>query len=304
MPVGKFKAGTAFWTVCLLILLCALAYGVAELNRKIPLPPLPNPNGYDDFVKAQKLIIGNPADFERGSLEELRKHLAENAEVLRLVQEGLTKRCRVPISYSTNHLALRSLSDVKKLARLLEAAGRLAELERRTNDAAKIYLETIRYGEESCRGGVMMDRLVGIVCETIGVIALQKMMGSLDAATCHGLSKQLQEIERRRESSTDALRNEAEWVRRTFPVWQRIPSMIPIESLNPMKRVKKDFAKKCHQSELQRNRLIIDLAVRAYELDRGRPANSVNDLVPNYLESVPHDPAAAPTLTIHRENRN
>ena len=156
MPVGKFKAGTAFWTVCLLILLCALAYGVAELNRKIPLPPLPNPNGYDDFVKAQKLVVGNPADFERGSLEELRKHLAENAEVLRLVQEGLTKRCRVPISYSTNHLVLRSLSDVKKLARLLEAAGRLAELERRTNDAARIYLETIRYGEESCRGGVMM----------------------------------------------------------------------------------------------------------------------------------------------------
>ena len=80
--------------------------------------------------------------------------------------------------------------------------------------------------------------------------------------------------------------------------------MIPIESLNPMKRVKKDFAKKCHQSELQRNRLIIDLAVRAYELDRGRPANSLNDLVPNYLESVPLDPATGAKLTIHRENRN
>jgi len=237
-------------------------------------------------------------------LEELRKHLAENAEVLKLVREGLTKPCRVPISYSTNHFVLRSLSDVKKLARLLEAAGRLAELEQRTNDAARIYLETIRYGEESCRGGVMMDHLVGIVCGTIGVNSLQKIAGTLDAATCRALSRQLQGIEHGQESVKDVLRNEAEWVRRTFPLWQRLPAMNSIESPNPLKRVKKDFVKKCHQSELHRNRLIIDLAARAYELERGHPANSLNDLVPDYLESVPVDPTTGAKLTIHPENRN
>ncbi len=297
MPARKFNAGKAFLGVCLLILLSVLVFEFLELNRKSPLPPLPSPNGNDDFVKAQKLMVGNPADFERGSLEELRKHLAENAEVLRLVQEGLTKRCRVPISYSTNHLVLRSLSDVKKLARLLEAAGRLAELERRTNDAARIYLETIRYGEESCRGGVMMDRLVGIVCETIGVNSLQKITGALDAATCRVLSKQLQEFERREESVTEVLRNEAEWVRRTFPLWQRIPAMIPIESLNPTKRVQKDFVKKCNQSEIPFKRLIINLAVRAYELDRGQQPKSLNELVPDYLDAVPVDPATGTKLT-------
>jgi|SRR5438552_13500 len=99
MPARKFKAGKAFWTLCLLILLSALAYGLVEINRAVPQPPLPNPNGNDDFVKAQQLIVGNPADFQRGSLEELRKHVAENAEVLKLVREGLTKQCRVPILY-------------------------------------------------------------------------------------------------------------------------------------------------------------------------------------------------------------
>src|SRR5437867_4525471 len=128
MAAGKFKASKAFWTICLLILLGALAYEFVELNRKIPLPPLPSPNGNDAFVKAQKLMVGNPADFERGSLEDLRKQLAENAEVLKLVREGLARQCRVPISFSTNYLALRSLSDVKRVARLLEAEGRLAEL--------------------------------------------------------------------------------------------------------------------------------------------------------------------------------
>jgi hypothetical protein len=297
MPTRKFKAGRAFWTVCLLFLLSALAYEFVELNRKTSPPPLPSPNGNDDFVKAQKLIVGNPADFDRGSLEELRKHLAENAGVLKLVREGLAKQCLVPVLFSTNHLVLRSLSDVKKVARLLEAEGRLAELEGRTNDAARVCLETIRYGEESSRGGVMIDRLVGIVCETIGVNSLQKIMGALDARTCRALSKQLLEIERRQESVTDVLRNEAEWVRRTFPVRQRIQAMIPIERLNPIKRVRKGFVKQCNQSELQLRRLMIDLATRAHELEHGQPPKSLNELVPDYLDAVPVDPATGTKLT-------
>ena len=142
-----------------------------------------------------------------------------------------------------------------------------------------------------------MDRLVGIVCETIGVNSLQKITGALDAATCRVLSKQLQEFERREESVTEVLRNEAEWVRRTFPLWQRIPAMIPIESLNPTKRVQKDFVKKCNQSEIPFKRLIINLAVRAYELDRGQQPKSLNELVPDYLDAVPVDPATGTKLT-------
>ena len=294
MPAGKFKAGRAFWTVFLLILLGALAYQFIELNRKTPLPPLPNPNGNDDFVKAQKLVTGNPADFERGTLEELRKHVAENAEALKRVREGLAKQCRVPISFSTNYLALRSLSDVKRVARLLEAEGRLAELDGCTNDAARIYLETIRYGRESCRGGVMMDRLVGIVCETIGVTSLHKLAGTLDAATCRALTKKLQAIERQKESLSDIIRHEAEWVRRTFPVWQRIPALIPLESLSM--RAQKEFVRMCNQSELQLERLIIDLAVRGYELDRGNSPKNLNELVPDYFDAVPVDPATGRKL--------
>src|SRR6266542_5852172 len=129
MPARKFKAGKAFLAVGLLILLGALAYGIIELNRKTPLPPLLSHNGQDDFVKAQRLMVGNPADFERGSLDELRNHLAENTEALKLVRAGLARPCRVPLVFSTNYLVQRSLNDVKRVARLLEAEGRLAELE-------------------------------------------------------------------------------------------------------------------------------------------------------------------------------
>jgi hypothetical protein len=295
MPAGKFKAGTAFLTVGALILLGAGVYGIVELNRKTSLPPLPSPNGNDDFVKAQSLLVGNPADFGRGSTNELRSHLAENAPVLKLVREGLTKECRIELLFSTNYLDRRSLNDVKKVTRLLEAEGRLAELERRTNDAARIYVDTIRYGKESCRGGVMMDHLVGIACGTVGLNALQRIKDSLDAATCRVTFKQLQQLERQQEPLADVMRNEAEWVRRTIPVWQRIPAMIPLASLTG--RAERNFVAKCNQSGLQLKRLIIDLAVRAYVLDRGSRPKDLDALVPDYLDAVTVDPATGKKLT-------
>jgi hypothetical protein len=35
---------------------------------------------------------------------------------------------------------------------------------------------------------------------------------------------------------------------------------------------------------------LINLAARAYELDKGKPPESLADLVPDYLKAVPQDP--------------
>jgi hypothetical protein len=44
------------------------------------------------------------------------------------------------------------------------------------------------------------------------------------------------------------------------------------------------------------HQLIIDLASRAYELDKGhRPAN-LADLVPDYLKAIPQDPFTGTTM--------
>jgi hypothetical protein len=36
--------------------------------------------------------------------------------------------------------------------------------------------------------------------------------------------------------------------------------------------------------------LTLDLAARAYELDKGHPPANLTDLVPDYLKAVPQDP--------------
>ena len=44
------------------------------------------------------------------------------------------------------------------------------------------------------------------------------------------------------------------------------------------------------------HQLIVDLAARAYELDKGHRPVSVAELVPEYLKAVPQDPVTGTNL--------
>jgi len=297
MPRGKFKFVKACSLAGGVLFLCLLGRALIVAGRPLPRPPLPNPNGYDDFLRAQKEMVGYYGDVTTTSAEQLREHLAKNAEALKLLRRGLAKQCRIPLEFSTNYLFLRSLGGVKKLVWLIRADGRLAELERRTNDAAKIYVEAIRYGQESCRGGVMIDRLVGIACETIGISALEKIRANLDAETCLVTLRQLREAERREEPVADVFRNEREWMRMNVSLWQRLRTMIPVAGLNPVKPAQQTLVKSCQQFQQQLKSLIIAVAAHAYELEHGRRPKNLDELVPEYLDAIPIDPFTGTNLT-------
>ena len=87
---------------------------------------MPNPNGYDDFLRAGQLLVGNTD----GALshEELSELLARNAEALKLVKQGLTKTCRVLTDFSVANFSvhMNELASIKRLVHLLVAEGRLA----------------------------------------------------------------------------------------------------------------------------------------------------------------------------------
>src|SRR5439155_19023133 len=85
--------------------------------------PLPNPNGYDDFVNAGRLVSKTSWNYRSLTRDELGALVAENAEALKLVRLGLTKECRVPIEYSQEYLErhLQELSSTKMLGVALAA---------------------------------------------------------------------------------------------------------------------------------------------------------------------------------------
>src|SRR5437879_13830309 len=94
-------------------------------------PPLPNPNGYDDFLKAARLLAISRPVSNSISHEDLHAIVAQNAPATEMTQQGLGRECRVPIAYSTNYASnhFGDLSRLKTLAIPLIYQGHLREIE-------------------------------------------------------------------------------------------------------------------------------------------------------------------------------
>jgi hypothetical protein len=268
-------------------------------NSTPPPTPLPNPNGYDDFVKAGQMVKGNPSTNDTMSKEELEGLIAANAEALKLVRLGLSRECREPVEYSDSYATklLPELANFKQLVFLFVAEGRLAEMDGRTNDAARIYLDGIRYGAELGRGGVLISKLVGLACETMGTRPLLRLTNSLDAAKCREVARVLQTIDDREEPIANTLERERIWVKRTYDIRAKIVALIRYkEGAETTARV----TARIQSDQAARRRMMVTFAARAYELENGKRPQSAADLVPDYLKAVPKDPVTGKEMGLGR----
>jgi len=263
-----------------------------------PLAPLPNPNGYEDLVKAGKMLGAKEDDYYKTNEAVLRKLVAENAEGLSLARKALKEQCQVTVqfnsAYANNHFS--DLVTVKKLATTLACEGKVAEIENRPMDAAKSYLDAIHLGNESARGGVLIDQLVGTAIESIGTSSLQKLVDQLDAKTCRETAATLETLDAQRQTWNDVIQQENAWSRRTF-IGLRYRLSLLISDLS----IKQDQEKAQQHfiNQVAKTRqLLITLATRAYELDKGHPPASTADLVPAYFKAVPQAPATGTNLML------
>ena len=92
------------------------------------------------------------------------------------------------------------------------------------------------------------------------------------------------------------MQQERAWVRRAYPDikyrWSEL-----VESASFKKGIQKAEQKFKNQQSRTRQ-LLVDLAARAYELDKGRRPANLTDLVPDYLKAVPKDPASGKNLVL------
>ena len=133
------------------ILTLALPLIIQSLQPLPPIPALPNPNGYDDFLLADTMLDAEQVDYLVKGEAELRRQVSANAEALAIGCKGLTNECRVPVqfnsAYNSNHLS--DLTALKNLAFTFMAEGCLAELENYPGHAVKSYLDTMELGIKS-----------------------------------------------------------------------------------------------------------------------------------------------------------
>jgi hypothetical protein len=249
-----------------------------------PLPPiqtLPNPNGYDDFVKAGGMLADNVQHYEEMDKQELRVLVATNSMALQLARTGLQRDCRVTLDYP-------AIGSLKELAQAFAAEGRLAEIENRTNDAINSYLDLVRMSVESARGGVIINALVEVAFEKMGTSYLQKLANSLDAKSCREIAASLEVSDSQKESWGTISQQEHNWTHRAYTSFRdRLDELIMFNSIRKTNQGAEQVFKK---QEAKTRQLMIDLAARAYELDKGKPPANLADLVPDYLKAVPQNP--------------
>ena len=289
-PLAKLL--TAFCVLAAVLVVGAL---VIILSRPPPpLPPLPKPNGYDEFVKAGKMVDERSSDYRDMSEAELRGLVSTNAEALKVARIGLSRECRVPLEFTpTEDKHFLELPQVKRLAFMLAAEGKLAELEKRPGDAACSYLDAVRIGHALSRGGVIIDSLVGVAVQAIGTQPLERLVPRLDVKQCRELAAALETIESKRESSDDVLNQEHAWSRRTYGLKGQFIRLVTYRSL---KQMEDKLAAKLKAQQARAQLLLVQAAARAYELEKGQRPKTLDDLVPAYLKAIPQDPVTGTNL--------
>jgi hypothetical protein len=290
------------WLILLLLISTAVILAIAGLlifDAARPLPPiqpLPNPNGYNDLVQAAEMTSTNSWNYEAMNEAQLRETVSANAEALSLARASLSNECRVPIQFSLPYLGrhLSELASLKRLAQAFMAEGKFAEKKGRFGDAAGSYLDLIRLGNDSARGGVLIDALVGLAIENMGVAGLQKITGRLDAKSCRETVAALETLDAQRQSWNEVIQQEDGWSRRTFTslsyrIYRPLLSKMTRDAFQKAER-------KFKEQQLKTRQLLIGLAARAYELDKGHRPASLADLVPDYLKAIPQDPVTGTNL--------
>ncbi len=261
-----------------------------------PPPPMPNPNGIDSFKAAAKTLDPRTSDFPTLEIGVLRSVVASNATALALARVGLTQECRVKFDFTPiDQSGLGHLSEQKQLAQAFAAAGRLAEEEQRPTDAARDYADTVRYGCLLSRGGVIINSLVGIAVEAIGGTRLTKVVDKLDAPTCRELAAELAAADAARDSFETTMSQEHDWAKRSFGLRGRIMLVFTYRSI---KQTESRFRTKVEGRQLQTRNLILNLAARAYELEKGAKPGKPEHLVPEYLKAVPIDPTTGTNIMV------
>ena len=303
MPAGKYhkkkrtKTRVILATVALLLSLCLgvfqLSPAVAVFHFAIhprPLPPitLPDPNGYDDLIRAGwQLFNMEIVDAEKASIAELRKTVAASDQAMVIARRGLARDCQAPLTYTQADTTYGGSGLIRQLARALLAEGKLAELEGRTSDAVKSYLDIVRLAEAASSGGIAVDFLVAWAWVNTSADALASMHETMKEKPYHKVIEALTAFDAHREPIEDIIARQVLWEEHAYGKLGRVGKIIA-PSFDYGTRDALEKAAKQSQAKIRLS--LCELALRQYRLKHGLEPKKLADLVPDYLPAVPTDP--------------
>jgi hypothetical protein len=174
---------------------------------------LPDPNGYDDLVKAGQLVKGpwpGNGDFAKIDPAEIRPFLEVHKPTLDLARVGLARECVVPIENSREGLAKHTavISPLRAVGRIFLGEARVAEADGRIVEASKSYREMLTFGQAVTRGGTGIDGMVGFAVQSQAIWGLRQLCDRIPREEIAPLLADLESMDRRLVTPNDF---EARW---------------------------------------------------------------------------------------------
>ncbi len=282
----------------------ATTLAVVWVSWPAPTPvsePLPSPNGYDDFVRAGKLLVSVSSDHTKMPPGELRAFVGTNQEPLRLLRLGLTRDCRTPIEYTMDFYRQHAteLGDLRRLAQLVSAEGRLAEAEARHLHAALSHFDNVKYGRVSAQGGLVIEKLVGIAIESMGILGIERVAGKLSADEARTVLGKMIERDKVPDDPDEFIARDRIFSKQTSTLAERLRAMWEYKTLRPDRIIDPKFIGQIHRASRSRRQLMLRLAARVYQIEKGSPPRQASDLVPDILRAVPVDPETGTNLVLN-----
>ena len=213
----------------------------------VPTPTLPDPNAHDLYVAATGAMVnrdevgdavsavpGRPGPGGRTFTRAERQALVQaNAEALRRLRAGFAHPYHAPPLRSFDAV-LPHLAGFRAMARLLALEGNVAAERGDWNRAAGSYLDALRLGADTARGGTMIDRLVAVALQAIGRRPLWKAADHLDGPDARAAARRMEAITARSVPFADTLREEK---------WLAQASLVTLFRRNDVTGVAREFVR-------------------------------------------------------------
>jgi hypothetical protein len=132
------------------------------------------------------------------------------------VHAVLRRPSAVPVQYEPGELnpSLNNVQILRQLAFALTTEGDLHRVAGNTTGAQRSYLDLVELGTVSSRGGLVVDWLVGVAFEGMGIEGLRKLRGALTADQRQSLISALWAYEARREPAVEVFARDVAWEHR------------------------------------------------------------------------------------------
>ncbi len=306
-PLGKHgkRSSSSFLAKALALATLASTWGCGTLREKAPedsappvkpaplsekspeipaavFPPYPTPNAYETLLRAAADIQPASAPVQTMSRGAFIAYLTPRREALQLARAAFRHESRVVLETGSEFWQRHAeeLTALERLADLFLADGLYAEKTMQIQSALSAYLETMRLGQYTANGGTLIDRLAGIAIEEKGAAALRGLLQKLSRENTGNALASLKKLEAERATPAAIREWEALLSQTLFAGAPLIPNEADREQA---------FAEITQHIRNMRI-LLLQMAGRKFRLLHSKTPESLSQLTPSLLDSIPLDP--------------